>query len=83
MDKFVSKIPLSQLQKDFGTTFPNPPPSSRAVAKGINHVALVCSDMAQTVRFYTGVLGMRVVKTIALPDGGQHFFFDCGDKVCV
>lgn len=46
--------------------------------KGINHLALVCRDMAETVEFYTGALGMPLVKTVALPDGGQHFFFDCG-----
>ena len=46
--------------------------------KGINHLALVCRDMEETVRFYTGALGMPLVKTVALPDGGQHFFFDCG-----
>lgn len=46
--------------------------------KGINHLALVCRDMAETVKFYTGALGMPLVKTVALPDGGQHFFFDCG-----
>ncbi len=46
---------------------------------GINHLALVCSDMAATVDFYQGVLGMPLVKTIELPAGmGQHFFFDCG-----
>jgi catechol 2,3-dioxygenase-like lactoylglutathione lyase family enzyme len=46
---------------------------------GINHLALVCRDMARTVDFYQGVLGMRLVKTIDLPEGmGQHFFFDCG-----
>ncbi len=46
---------------------------------GINHLALVCSDMARTVDFYTNVLGMPLVKTIELPAGmGQHFFFDCG-----
>jgi catechol 2,3-dioxygenase-like lactoylglutathione lyase family enzyme len=46
--------------------------------QGINHLALVCRDMAETVRFYSEVLQMPLVKTIALPDGGQHFFFDCG-----
>ena len=46
--------------------------------KGINHLALVCRDMAETVEFYTKVLGMPLVKTVQLPDGGQHFFFDCG-----
>ncbi len=45
---------------------------------GVNHLALVCRDMAETVRFYTDVLGMPLIKTVALPDGGQHFFFDCG-----
>ncbi|MDL4777069.1 MULTISPECIES: VOC family protein [Thermomonosporaceae] len=45
---------------------------------GVNHLALVCSDMKRTVEFYTGVLGMRLVKTIDLPDGGQHFFLDMG-----
>jgi catechol 2,3-dioxygenase-like lactoylglutathione lyase family enzyme len=46
--------------------------------KGINHLALVCRDMAETVEFYTKVLEMPLVKTVVLPDGGQHFFFDCG-----
>ena len=45
---------------------------------GINHLALVCKDMAETVAFYQDILGMPLVKTIVLPDGGQHFFFDCG-----
>ncbi len=52
--------------------------------RGINHLALVCSDMAATVDFYTNVLGMPLVKTIALPaDMGQHFFFDCGGGDCL
>ncbi|HEX5945447.1 MAG TPA: VOC family protein [Acidimicrobiales bacterium] len=47
--------------------------------EGIHHLALVCSDMARTVDFYTNVLGMPLVKTIELPAGmGQHFFFDIG-----
>ena len=46
---------------------------------GVHHLALVCRDMAATVDFYEGVLGMPLVKTIELPAGmGQHFFFDCG-----
>jgi catechol 2,3-dioxygenase-like lactoylglutathione lyase family enzyme len=52
--------------------------------RGINHLALVCKDMARTVDFYTNVLGMPLVKTIDLPMGmGQHFFFDCGGGDCV
>ena len=47
---------------------------------GVNHLALVCSDMQRTVDFYSGVLGMPLVKTIELPRGmGQHFFFDIGN----
>ena len=51
--------------------------------KGINHLALVCRDMAETVDFYQNKLGMPLVKTVALPDGGQHFFFDCGGGDCL
>lgn len=51
--------------------------------KGINHLALVCRDMGETVTFYRDVLGMPLIKTIALPDGGQHFFFDCGGGASV
>ena len=48
--------------------------------RGINHLALVCKDMQQTVDFYSGVLGMPLIKTIELPGNyGQHFFFDIGN----
>lgn len=47
--------------------------------QGINHIALVCKDMERTVDFYTNTLGINLIKTIALPDGGQHFFFDIGN----
>ncbi|MFN3231106.1 MAG: VOC family protein [Alphaproteobacteria bacterium] len=48
--------------------------------KGVNHLALTCKDMKKTVDFYSGVLGMPLIKTIDLPRGmGQHFFFDIGN----
>lgn len=48
--------------------------------RGVNHLALVCKDMARTVEFYRDVLGMPLVKTIDLPGNrGQHFFFDIGN----
>lgn len=48
--------------------------------RGLNHLALVSSDMQRTVDFYSGVLGMPLVKTIELPNNmGQHFFFDLGN----
>ena len=34
---------------------------------GINHVALVCSDMARTVDFYSNILGMPLIKSLDLP----------------
>ena len=50
--------------------------------RGINHLALVCRDMAETVAWYEDVLGMKLVKTLELPDGrGQHFFLDMGNGV--
>lgn len=48
--------------------------------RGVNHIALVCKDMAETVRFYRDILGMTLTKTLDLPGGmGQHFFFDIGN----
>ncbi len=48
--------------------------------RGVNHLALVCKDMAETVKFYRDVLGMPLTKTVDLPGGmGQHFFFDIGN----
>ena len=60
------------------------PKNTEFELSGINHLALVCKDMARTVDFYTNVLGMPLVKTIELPMGmGQHFFFDCGGGDCI
>ena len=50
--------------------------------RGFNHLALVARDMAETVAWYTDVLGMKLVKTLELPGGrGQHFFLDMGNGV--
>ncbi len=40
--------------------------------QGINHLALVCKDMARTVDFYSNTLGLALLKTIDLPGGGKH-----------
>lgn len=48
--------------------------------RGFNHLALVCSDMQRTIDFYSGILGMPLIKSLDLPgDLGQHFFFDAGN----
>ena len=49
--------------------------------RGFNHIALVCRDMAETVQWYEEKLGMRLIKTLQFPDGGQHFFLDMGNGV--
>jgi catechol 2,3-dioxygenase-like lactoylglutathione lyase family enzyme len=43
--------------------------------RGVNHLALVTPDMDATVRFYHGVLGMRLVATL---NAGpmRHYFFE-------
>lgn len=45
--------------------------------RGINHLALVTNDMDATVRFYHGVLGMRIVATIGT-NAFRHYFFEIG-----
>jgi len=43
--------------------------------RGVNHLALVTPDMDATVRFYAGVLGMRVVAT-TMAGPMRHYFFE-------
>ena len=47
--------------------------------RGINHLAMVTPDMDATVRFYHGVLGMRLVCTT---NAGpmRHYFFEIGPQ---
>lgn len=60
------------------------PSNSEFEFRGVNHLALVCRDMARTVAFYRDLLGMPLIKTIDLPMGmGQHFFFDVGNGDCI
>jgi len=53
--------------------------------RGLSHLALNSSDMARTVDFYEGLLGIPLVKTMEVPgsNGGQHFFFDVGHDECL
>jgi len=43
--------------------------------RGINHLALVTPDMDATVRFFHGVLGMRLVATV-MAGPMRHYFFE-------
>ena len=51
--------------------------------RGVNHVAFVTHDMARTIWFWCEVLGMKLVKTLQLPDEGQHFFIEAGPSCCI
>ena len=46
--------------------------------RGINHLALITPDMDATVRFYVGVLGMRLAATL-LAGPMRHYFFEMAD----
>jgi catechol 2,3-dioxygenase-like lactoylglutathione lyase family enzyme len=52
--------------------------SSTALTRGLSHVALVCSDMYETVKFWEEI-GVPLVKMEELPGGGQHSFHDMGN----
>jgi glyoxylase I family protein len=49
-------------------------------ARGVHHVALICSDVEQTIRFYQDFLGFPLVEMMENRDykGSTHFFFDLG-----
>lgn len=49
-----------------------------ALTRGVSHVALVSSDMYETVRFWED-LGIPLLKMEELPGGGQHSFHDMGN----
>ncbi len=53
------------------------PPST---ARGAHHIALICSDVERTTRFYQEVLGFPLTTMFENRDlpGSTHFFFDLG-----
>lgn len=53
------------------------PPST---ARGVHHMALICSDVEQTIQFYQGVLGFPLIELMENRDyrGSSHLFFDIG-----
>src|SRR4051794_13387731 len=58
------------------------PTTDRPYWRGINHLALITTDMDATVRFYHGVLGARLVAHLAGPSF-RHYFFDFGPEQTV
>ncbi|MEA2842840.1 MAG: glyoxylase family protein [Actinomycetota bacterium] len=53
----------------------------KSTARGVHHLALICSDVEQTIRFYQDVLGFPLVGMFENRDysGSTHFFFDIGN----
>ena len=45
---------------------------------GIDHVAVKNNDMEATLRFYCGILGMRLTRTSRTPDGRRHYNVEIG-----
>ncbi len=58
------------------------PPGERpaTTARGAHHVALICRDVEETIRFYQEFLGFPLVELVENRDypGSSHFFFDIG-----
>jgi catechol 2,3-dioxygenase-like lactoylglutathione lyase family enzyme len=57
---------------------PDRPESS---ARGFHHVALICSNVEQTIQFYQGLLEFPLTEIFGNRDykGSNHFFFDVGN----
>ena len=45
---------------------------------GIDHVAVNTNDMEATLRFYCGILGMRLARTSRTGDGRRHYNIEIG-----
>lgn len=59
----------------------NQPAGSAPVQTGgVDHLALICSDMERTIAFYTDVVGMTLNKVIPNRDepSSTHIFMDMG-----
>ena len=51
-----------------------------STARGVHHVALMCTDVATTIDFYQGLLEFPLTELFENRDyeGSTHFFFDIG-----
>ncbi|MBA0051033.1 VOC family protein [Streptomyces sp. AJS327] len=52
-----------------------------STARGVHHVAFICRDVEETIRFYQEFLGFPLVEIVENRDypGSTHFFFDIGN----
>ena len=56
-------------------------PARQTTGVGVNHLALICSDIERTIEFYTQVLGFPLTELFQNRDlpSSTHFFFDIGN----
>jgi glyoxylase I family protein len=52
----------------------------KSTVRGLHHLALICSDVEQTIQFYQELLGFPLVELMENRDytGSTHLFFDMG-----
>jgi glyoxylase I family protein len=53
-----------------------------STVQGVHHLALICRDVEETIRFYQDLLGFPLVELVENRDyaGSSHFFFDIGNN---
>jgi glyoxylase I family protein len=69
----------AELRAKYLRPSPDRPATSGA---GLHHVALICRDVEETIRFYQDVVGFPLVELVENRDyaGSSHFFFDIGNR---
>jgi glyoxylase I family protein len=67
------------LREKYLRTPPSRPPTT---GRGTHHVALICRDVEETIRFYQELIGFPLVELVENRDyaGSSHFFFDIGNR---
>src|SRR5438067_12770835 len=53
----------------------------QSTARGVHHMALICSDVEKTIQFYQELLGFPLVELMENRDyqGSTHLLFDIGN----
>jgi glyoxylase I family protein len=54
----------------------------QSTARGVHHMALICSDVERTIQFYQELLGFPLIELMENRDykGSTHLFFDIGNN---
>jgi len=69
----------AQLREKYLRPKGNRPPTT---VQGVHHLALICRDAEETIKFYQEFLGFPLVELVENRDykGSNHFFFDIGNN---